>query len=470
MKEILRESLHSSLKVKSKDIQDKFLETANSLIRKGANISTAIQAGNKAVEQYELELQELADKQKEEQVQLNKAKIQESFKGINFPEVISPEPKINNQVDPEEIESIYFDNDGKLNIRFGDGFTIKSKNSAPTKLIEQRTAIAAQYPFFDWVQFNKEAFKDTTLPHEEGLVFYDYNSHSLAYYNDDDDVTVNLGQEQLIRVYNSTGATLENGKVVYVSGAETSWPTASLAIASNKSQVNSVIGLTTSIIEPNSFGYVCILGLVNGLDTSAYSVGTDLYLSATTPGEYTDIPPLQPNYELQVAKVIHSGIDDGRLLVKVMKAEWFPNLQLLDTSASTELPTTPTVIKPSTVAVNDGFTYSPITGEITFNESQNYTLTIQFNALPSASNKNIYFYAEEYYAGTWTISRYTARQVRLVNQIQDQVQITATRYVKTGTKYRFYIWADATVNLVTTDLPGTTPGTVTLPAIRLSLA
>ena len=70
MKEILRESLHSSLKVKSKDIQDKFLETANSLIRKGANISTAIQAGNKAAEQYELELQELADKQKEEQVQI----------------------------------------------------------------------------------------------------------------------------------------------------------------------------------------------------------------------------------------------------------------------------------------------------------------------------------------------------------------------------------------------------------------
>ena len=41
MKEILRESLHSSLKVKSKDIQDKFLETANSLICKGVNLSLA---------------------------------------------------------------------------------------------------------------------------------------------------------------------------------------------------------------------------------------------------------------------------------------------------------------------------------------------------------------------------------------------------------------------------------------------
>lgn len=470
MKEIQMEALHSSLKIKSKDIQDKFLETANSLIRKGANVSTAIQAGNKAVEQYELELQELADKQKEEQVQLNKAKIQQSFKNINFPEPTIVKSQVDTQVDPEEIESIFFDDEGKLIIKFGDGFTIKSKNRAPAELIEQRTAIAAQYPYFDWVQFNKEAFKDTTLPHEEGMLFYDYNSHSLAYYNDDDDVTVNIGQEQLIRVYNATGNALEDGKVVYISGAETSWPTANLAVASNKVQVNSVIGLTTSHIEPNSFGYVCTAGLVNGLDTSAYAVGTDLYLSATIPGEYTNIPPLQPNYELQVAKVIHSGVDDGRLLVKVMKSEWFPHFQLLEPSASITLPTTPTVFKPSVVVVNDGFSYNTSTGEITFNESGNFTFTLQFNALPSASNKNIYFYAEEYYDGVWTIGRYTARQIRLVNSVEDQVQITAARYIPVGYKFRFYIWGDSTVYLKSTDLPGITPGTVTLPAFRLNIA
>lgn len=68
------------------------------------------------------------------------------------------------------------------------------------------------------------------------------------------------------------------------------------------------------------------------------------------------------------------------------------------------------------------------------------------------------------------VNRYTARQLRLVNQVEDQFQITATRYVKTGTKFRFYVWGDSTVSLHSTDLPGTTPGTVTLPAIRFSLA
>lgn len=469
MKGISRESLHSSIRSKPIEVQDKFLDVANTLIRKGSNTSYAIQEANKAIVQFEIDLEEKELARQEEIKKQNRVKLEKALEGA----VKLPPPVIqqeDNQVDPEEIESIYFDDEGKLIIRFGDGYIIKSKNIAPSKLIEERTAIAAQYPFFDWVQFNSEAFKDTVLPHTEGLVFYDYNSHSLAYYNDDDDVTVNLGQEQLIRIYNATGGMLHDGKVVYISGAETSWPTANLAIASSKVQVNSVIGLTTSHIEPDSFGYACILGLVNGLDTSAYAVGTKLYLSASTPGEYTDIPPLQPNYELQVAEVIHSGATDGRLLVKVMKAEWFPHFQLLEPAASVTLPTTPTVFKPSTVVLNDGFSYDPLTGEITFNESGNFTFTLQFNAIPSASNKNIYFYTEEYYNGVWTIGRYTARQIKLVNAVEEQVQITAARYIPVGYKFRFYIWGDSTVSLKSTDLPGTTPGTVTLPAFRLNIA
>lgn len=86
------------------------------------------------------------------------------------------------------------------------------------------------------------------------------------------------------------------------------------------------------------------------------------------------------------------------------------------------------------------------------------------------SNKNIYFYVEEWNGASWNIGRYTARQIRLVNNTEDQVQITAARYFKTGSKLRCYIWADATVELRSTDLPGTTVGTVTLPAFRLNIA
>jgi len=47
----------------------------------------------------------------------------------------------------------------------------------------------------------------TAPSHKEGRVFYDNNSHALSYYNDVDDMTLNIGQEVIVRVHNATGAT-----------------------------------------------------------------------------------------------------------------------------------------------------------------------------------------------------------------------------------------------------------------------
>ena len=81
MKEILRESLHSSLKVKSKDIQDKFLEVANALIRKGSNTSYDIQEANKAVVKFEIELQEKELARQEEIKNQNRIKLEKALEG-----------------------------------------------------------------------------------------------------------------------------------------------------------------------------------------------------------------------------------------------------------------------------------------------------------------------------------------------------------------------------------------------------
>jgi hypothetical protein len=49
--------------------------------------------------------------------------------------------------------------------------------------------------------------------YQEGAVFYDKDKHALSYYNEEPDVTVNLGQELLIRVKNETGNTILNGLI-----------------------------------------------------------------------------------------------------------------------------------------------------------------------------------------------------------------------------------------------------------------
>jgi hypothetical protein len=136
------------------------------------------------------------------------------------------------------------------------------------------------------------------------------------------------------------------------------------------------------------------------------------------------------------------------------------------------LPTTPTVYVADTVLVAEGFTYNTVTGILTFQNSGSYGLSLQLNAEPSASNKNIYFYAETSIDGgaTWVITKYSARQLRLDNAIETQLNIISNRYYATGTMLRFYVWGDATITLKTTDLPGTTPGTVVKPAFRILVA
>ena len=60
--------------------------------------------------------------------------------------------------------------------------------------------------------------------------------------------------------------------------------------------------------------------------------------------------------------------------------------------------------------------------------------------------------------------------MELINGTETQLVIIGSRYYAMGTKIRYYLWGDATVSLVTSNLPGTTAGTVILPAYRLTLA
>jgi len=158
-------------------------------------------------------------------------------------------------------------------------------------------------------------FTPTTAPtYVEGRVFYDSTAHTLNYYNDNSQMSVNIGQEQIIRVRNQTGSDIPNGSVVYVSGATGNTPTISLAIATAFS-TSDIIGVTTTDVANNGFGYVTTNGLVNGLDTSAFADGNPVFLSATTAGALTATEPNAPNYSVQVGVIVRANPSVGTLLV-----------------------------------------------------------------------------------------------------------------------------------------------------------
>jgi len=358
------------------------------------------------------------------------------------------------------------DLDNSLVISLSDGREIDCGTITPG---EARALVALKQTHgnaWDRIDFN------TTLPnpqHQEGVLFYDYTDHSLAYYNEAEQVTVNIGREMLVRVYNNSGSLLVDGDAVYISGTDTNFPGVVKASASSEVTSKSILGLVTAPIAVGGYGYVCVSGLVNDLNTAAYATGTILYLSATT-GQLTNIAPLQPNYVVEMCTVIFSSATKGRVYVNVDKKDWFPSIELLNTDALTVLPIIPTVFKATTIAHNDGFTYDTATGVMTTLVSSSYSLNLKFNAQPSSSNKYIYFYAEEDKGSGWVIDRYSARKLELQNQTETEVVIGVSHYYPTGTKIRYFIWGDAFITLKTTDLLGTTPGTVTVPAFKLQMA
>lgn len=162
-----------------------------------------------------------------------------------------------------------------------------------------------------------ETFTPVTAPaYAEGRVFYDTNAKTLCYYNDNNQMTINIGQENIVRVRNQTGADLTNGTVVYISGATGNTPTVAKAIATSFATAD-IIGVLTTDIANNGFGYATTTGLVNGIDTSAFTEGDAVFLSATTAGTFTATEPSRPNYSIQVGVILRANPSVGTLLVAI---------------------------------------------------------------------------------------------------------------------------------------------------------
>ena len=145
----------------------------------------------------------------------------------------------------------------------------------------------------------------------------------------DDNVIANIPTELLLpRVVNKTGSQIDNGTVVYISGARGNRAEITPADASSYATSSKTIGVVTQDIPNNMEGFVTTSGLVRHLDTSAWVEGTCLYLS-TTPGEFTDTEPspASGNNSIEVAMVITQHPTQGIICVKVMPLKnWWGDL------------------------------------------------------------------------------------------------------------------------------------------------
>jgi len=147
-----------------------------------------------------------------------------------------------------------------------------------------------------------------------GKLVYDTDNESLTFFNNDANVAMNLGQEEWIRVTNNTGSSIPNGSAVYINGASAGMPTIALA-QSNAAATTIGAGLTTETIANGAVGYVTSIGVVRGLNTSAFTAGQTVYIDPTTPGALTATAPSAPNYRYRVGIVAVSNATTGSIHV-----------------------------------------------------------------------------------------------------------------------------------------------------------
>jgi hypothetical protein len=130
-------------------------------------------------------------------------------------------------------------------------------------------------------------------------------------------VTLQIGQENVLIVKNDDATPLTDGEVVYVSGAAGANLLVKRAIAASDVTSASTIGIVTEPIAVNGQGYITTFGQVRGLNTSAFNEGDVLYLSPTVAGAITNVKPTAPQHMVTVGYCTKKSAGNGEIFTKV---------------------------------------------------------------------------------------------------------------------------------------------------------
>ena len=157
-----------------------------------------------------------------------------------------------------------------------------------------------------------------TIPTGEGTVYWDSFNQTIAIQNNEADSTLQVGQENWIRVYNDTGSTISNGEVVYVSGKEDTEDRLTIGLAqADVSATSKVIGFATHDIETATFGFITQFGYVNNINTASFLDGETIYLSDTVAGGITNVAPESPSNTVFLGYVVDSAVS-GNIFITTL--------------------------------------------------------------------------------------------------------------------------------------------------------
>ena len=216
-----------------------------------------------------------------------------------------------------------------------------------------------------------------------GTMYYDYNENALSYkpITNQNDVTVNLGQESLIRVYNGLPTTILNGQVLHITGATSGVPTVALANASKlgatfTDSLAQTSGVATHDIPSGEYGFMTNFGVVRDLNTTAFTVGQEVFLSDTIDGALTN-DPNNIAFTSRISTVgycLESNATTGKILVVITNENPLQSLtqQEINVLLGNTISTGAYFYTGATTASTTTINVSPMRGWIVYNTGPTY--------------------------------------------------------------------------------------------------
>lgn len=165
----------------------------------------------------------------------------------------------------------------------------------------------------DYVQFDTAAGATGAV----GKLLWNDTDGTLEFGMKGGNVTLQIGQEQVLRVANQSGSTMTDGQVVYITGSTGNHVNVTLAQANSEASSSKTIAVITESIANNNSGFATTSGLVRNFDTSALTEGAAIWLSPTTPGGLTTTKPSAPNNTVLIGWCVKQHATVGVIYVHI---------------------------------------------------------------------------------------------------------------------------------------------------------
>ena len=179
-----------------------------------------------------------------------------------------------------------------------------------------QNGLTANTVYTDYIDFNTNYTGGTT----QGRISWDSGTGTLNIGVGDPGGTLidlQVGQEEVVRVYNDELTTLNKGEIVYVSGSQGNRPSVKRAIATGDGYSVTTLGMVDANINSGDQGYVTTFGIISNLNTLGLTGGTPIFLSPTVAGAYTSTKPQAPYHVVLIGYVVRVSATVGSVFINI---------------------------------------------------------------------------------------------------------------------------------------------------------